>query len=144
LGVFWGVRLRGFGLGWFGLVLFGAVWCAFGLELSGKGVGMMFGTCSVWLAWTVLTFFLYFFEGSVRVGFVALHGIMDSCSFALNTSLVLSLSLLLGGEGDGRRARWLDCLVRNREVRGGSDMPYERIGLFLFFGLFGSGENKRG
>lgn len=39
---------------------------------------MVFGTCSVWLAWTVLTFFLYFFEGSVGVGFVALHGIMDS------------------------------------------------------------------
>lgn len=45
-------------------------------------MGMVFGTCSVWLAWTVLTFFLYFFEGSVRVGFVALHGITDSCSFA--------------------------------------------------------------
>jgi hypothetical protein len=75
---------------------------------------------------------------------VALHGIMDSCSLALASSLVLSLSLLLGGEGDGRRARWLDCLVRSHEMRGGSDMLYEWIGLFLFFGLFGSGEDKKG
>jgi hypothetical protein len=78
----------------------------------------------------------------VGMGFVALHGTMNSCSFALPTSLALSLSLslLLGGEGDGGRARWLDCLVRSREVRGGSDMLYDRIGLFLFFGLFGSEE----
>ena len=55
----------------------------------------------------------------------------------------LSLSLLLGGEGDERRARWLDCLVRSHEMRGGSDMLYEWIGLFLFFGLFGSEEDKR-
>lgn len=43
---------------WVALGLFGAIWCAFGSELSGKGVGMVFGTCSVWLAWTLLAFFL--------------------------------------------------------------------------------------
>jgi len=75
---------------------------------------MVFGTCSVWLAWTVLTFFLYFFEGSVGVGFVALHGIMDSCSFALATSLAPSLSPCfsvereMGGRPDGWTA-WFEA-----------------------------------
>lgn len=85
LGIFCGVRLRGFGLVWFCLVLFGAVrfgavWCAFGLELSGKGVGMVFGTCGIWLAWTLLAFFLIF------------------------------LFLLLGGEGDGREGLMVGLL----------------------------------
>lgn len=81
------------------------------------------------------------------VGFVALHGIMDSCSFALATSLALSLFLSLcaswwrgrwAGRPDGWTA-WFEAAQC-----GGSDMFYERIGLFLFFGPFGGGENKRG
>ena len=53
------------------------------------------------------------------VGFVALHGIMDSCSFALATSLALSLyfSVCFPVEREmGGKARWLDCLVRSRKV----------------------------
>ena len=56
----------------------------------------------------------------------------------------LSLSLCFSVEREmGGRARWLDCLVRSHEMRGGSDMLYEWIGLFLFFGLLGSEEDKR-
>ena len=52
------------------------------------------------------------------VGFVALHGIMGSCSFALLTSLALSLSLslcfflcvLLSGEGDGQEGPMIGLL----------------------------------
>lgn len=48
--VFWAFFGESSFVVWVCLVLFGAIWCAFGLELSGKGVGMVFGTCDVWVA----------------------------------------------------------------------------------------------